>query len=77
MVRKHQVDLENTGKFLRKAIIFKGQLFVQQSPPVMTRHKKNSIDYNFGARDHICGPVFIFYDILESGEQMSVIRRIL
>ena len=47
-----------------------------ESPRDDTPFFKTDIEYNFGARDHICGPIIIFYDILDSGEQMSVFKRL-
>ena len=75
-VSKHQIELENTWRFTPTAIIYIGQPFVRQCPPLMTGHFKNSTDYNFWSRNHKSGPIFIFDVILGSGEQKSIFRSI-
>ena len=75
-VSKHQIELENTGRYTPSAIICIGQPYVQQSPPLMTGHFEKRYRLQFWSKDHKCGPIFMFDVILDSGEQMSVFRSI-
>ena len=41
-------------------------------PPWWRAILKNGTDYTFWSRDHKCCPIFMFDDILDSGQQLSV-----
>ena len=51
-------------------------LWAVVSPMMMGHLKKNGTDYTFWSRDHKCCPIFMFDDILDSGQQLSVFSGI-